>query len=114
LLHLADEAQSSPRDRANELLPVAAVADGAARGVDAIAQGRLRDDPPLTRPQQIVLADDMIAVLDQVSRSNTRLDMGGLAAAGRFASGRIERNRRRRCIRQLRYAVIPRVAVAAF
>ena len=39
LLHIADKAEPAARDRANELLPIAAVADGDTRGIDAAAQG---------------------------------------------------------------------------
>src|SRR5271166_1288469 len=66
LARLADETDALADDRADQSLLLAIVADYAARGVDAAGEGRFRNDPPTPhRSQQIVLADDAIAVSDQ-------------------------------------------------
>src|SRR5262245_43668808 len=88
-LHLADETESLPSACADVLLPLTAVANSAARGVDAIAQRRFRYDPSLPDGrQQLVLADHVIAVLDQMQQQveDLRFEMHRLAVAGQLAS----------------------------
>ena len=87
-VHVADEAQALARDGADQLLVLAAVADRLARGVDAAGQRRIRHDPAAPdRSNQIVLADDAVAVLHQVNQQieHLRLDRNGLGAAAQFA-----------------------------
>ena len=73
LPHLADETESLAGDGSDQALLFAAVADRLAHRIDMAGQGRLGDDPPAPdRLQQIVLADDMIAVPHQMEQqSNT-------------------------------------------
>lgn len=53
------------RKHVDEPLLIAAVANGGAGGVDASAQGRLRDDPALPDGgQEIILGHDVLAVAD--------------------------------------------------
>ena len=62
----ADETETPARYGADQLLFFAAVADRLAGGVDTAGQGGFRDDPTLPhRGDQIVLADDSVAILDQ-------------------------------------------------
>jgi hypothetical protein len=73
---------------AKEALLLAAVADRIARRIDPRAQCRFRDDPPLPhRSQQIVLADDALAVADRVFEEvkNLRLEGDQRAAAAQLA-----------------------------
>jgi hypothetical protein len=67
LAHHADETDPFAVRRANEALLLAAVPDRAARRIDTRAQRRFRDDPPIPhRTQQIILADNPLAVADHV------------------------------------------------
>ena len=86
--HVAHEAEALARDGADQLLVLAAVAYGLARGVDATGQGRIRHDPPAPdRGDEIVLADDAVAALQQVQQQveDLRLDRDGLGAATQLA-----------------------------
>jgi len=77
-IDLADEADALADDRADQPLLLAGVADRAARGVDAARKGRFRDDPsPPDRSQEIVLADDPIAVSDQEYQEIKHLGLNG-------------------------------------
>ena len=92
--HLADEAQPLARDGADQLLFVAAVADRLSRGVDAAGQGRIRHDPAAPdRSDEIVLADDAVAILQQVDQQveDLRLDGNGLRTAAQLAPIGIKR-----------------------
>src|SRR5262249_57588569 len=58
-------------------------------GVDAAGQGRIRDDTAAPdRGDQIVLADDAVAVLHQINQQveHLRLDGDGIGAAAQFAA----------------------------
>jgi hypothetical protein len=91
--HVRHKPQSSPRHRPDETLLLAAVADGAASGIDPVAQGRFRDDPPTPdRLQHLVLADHLVPVANEVKKQveDLRLDVDGLAASPKLTSGRIE------------------------
>jgi len=67
--HFPDEAHAFTRDRANQLLFPAAVADRPSRRVDAACQRRVRYDPSAPDGRnEIVLADDPIAILHQVDQ----------------------------------------------
>ena len=67
LPHFADEAESLARQRADEALVLAAVADGGPGRVDAGREHQFRDDPatPDSR-EQIILGRDTLAVADQI------------------------------------------------
>src|SRR5262249_35019444 len=108
--HNTDEAKALARDGANQFLVPAAVADRLSRGVDAAGQGRIRNDTAAPdRGDQIVLADDAVAVLHQINQQveHLRLDGDGIGAAAQFAAvdvkhmiskvklhGQVRRNRR--------------------
>jgi hypothetical protein len=71
----------------------AAVADGSARRVDAAGQRRFRDDPPAPdRLQEIVLADDAVAILHQIDQEveDLRLDRDQPGAVAQLAPAYIE------------------------
>ncbi len=92
--HDADEAKALARDGADQLLVLAAVADRLARGVDAAGQRRIRHDPAAPdRSDEIILADDAVAVLQQVNQQveHLRLDGNGLGTAAQLASVGIKR-----------------------
>jgi hypothetical protein len=92
-LDVADEAQALARDRADEGLRLAAVADGLTRRVDPASERRVRHDPPAPhRGDEVVLADDAVAVLDEVDEEveHLRLDHDRLFAAAKLAAGGIE------------------------
>jgi hypothetical protein len=75
-------------DRSDQLLLLAAVADGPPRRVYATRQGRLRHDPAAPdRRDQIVLADDVIAVLNQINQEieHLRLNRNGVLTAPHLA-----------------------------
>ena len=89
----ADKAEAFARDGADQALLLAAVADRLARGIDAAGQRRIRDDAaPPDRGDQVVLADDAVAILDQVDQQieHLRLERDQLAAAPQFAPILIE------------------------
>src|SRR5262252_3675346 len=82
VIDIADEAKPALVECANEALVVAAVAERAPRGADEGAQRRLRDDAALPhRIDQLVLADDAIAVANQVNQEieHLRLDVNDRA-----------------------------------
>ena len=91
--HVADEAEALARDSADQLLVLAAVADCLSRGIDAAGQGRIRHDPAAPdRSDEIVLADDAIAVLHQVNQQveHLRLDVYRNFGAPEFAPFNID------------------------
>jgi hypothetical protein len=64
-----DEANTLPLQRADQTLLLPAVADGAACGIDPAGEGRIGDDPAAPdRLDEIVLAHDPAAVLDQIDQ----------------------------------------------
>ena len=76
--HVADKAEAFASDGADQFLLVAAVADRLARGVDAAGQSRIRHDPAAPdRSEEIVLADDAVAVLHQVDQEIEDLGFHG-------------------------------------
>ena len=98
LLHLADEAESALVDGADHLLRAAVVADRAPRRADARVERRVRHHAPLPhRLEQLVLADDAIAVLQQIGEhvEHLRLDRHGLRRRSAIpaAPGRLRRRR---------------------
>src|ERR1700722_14923080 len=65
--HGADKAEALARDRTDELLALAAVSDRLTRGVNAAGQRRFRHDSTAPdRSDEVVLTDDMVAVLHQI------------------------------------------------
>src|SRR5262249_26514752 len=79
---VADEPKATLVHRANETLVVAAVAERAPCGADAGAQRCLRHDTaPPNRIEQLVFADDPVAVTDEVTEQieHLRLDVNGRA-----------------------------------
>ena len=99
--HVADEAQALARDGADQPLLLAAVADRLARGIDAAGQGRLRHDPAAPdRSDEIVLADDAVAVLHQVDQQveHLRLDGNRRRSRGAARAGRCQEHDRQRQI----------------
>jgi hypothetical protein len=77
-MHVADKTQSFARNGADQLLFVAAVAHRFARGVDTAGQGRVRHDPVMPdRRDEIVLADNAVAVLHQINQQIEHLRFDG-------------------------------------
>jgi hypothetical protein len=74
-------------------VPLAGVADGAPRGSDAAADGRVRDDASLPdRVEQIILADDPVPVSDQMEQEveHLRFHLDQLGASAQLPPCRIE------------------------
>ena len=91
--HVANEAKPLACDGADQFLLLAAVADRLARGVDTAGQGRIRHDSAAPdRGQQIVLADDAVAVFHQVDQEIEHLRLYGdnLGAAAQLPPVRIK------------------------
>ena len=85
-LHVADKAQALARDGADQPLLVAVVADRLADGIDPAGQRRFRDDAAAPdRRDQVVLADDAVAVLDQADQQVEHLRLHGARARRRAA-----------------------------
>jgi hypothetical protein len=69
LAHVAHEANALTGDGADEALLVAAVTERPPRGVDAAGQCRFRHDPSAPDcGDQVVLADDAVATLQEVDQ----------------------------------------------
>ena len=88
-----DKAESALGHRADEVLAFTAVANGAPRRADAGAERRLRDDAALPdRLDQLVLADDSVAVADQIEQQieHLRLDADGLPASAQFVLAKVD------------------------
>ena len=76
ILHFAHEAKAALEHRANETLIGATVAQRAPCGTDARAERRLRNDAALPdHVEQFVLADDPVAVPDQVDEQIEHLGL---------------------------------------
>src|SRR3989442_1740277 len=91
--HLADKADASAGDGADEFLLFSLVSDGVPRGIDSTAQGGIRDDSSLPdRRQQIILAHDVISVPDQVQEEieHLRFDLHHSAAVTQLAASWVE------------------------
>ncbi|MCY1431388.1 hypothetical protein D9M71_473550 [compost metagenome] len=92
-LDLADKAVTLARDRPNQALLLAGIADGLAHRIDVAGDCRLRDDPATPhRLEQVVLADHVIAVADQLQQQveDLRPDGHDLPAQGQFPALLIE------------------------
>src|SRR5262249_44769869 len=93
LAHHAHEAQALAGQGPDQALSLAAVPDGAPSPVDAAAQRRFRDDAPVPDlSDQVVAADDALAVLDHISPQieDLRLDGNPGIAAAQRAPFRVE------------------------
>src|ERR1700752_1622134 len=67
LAYLADEPEALARDRADQPLLLAAIAERAARRVDTAGQGRFRDDTSVPdRVEQVILGHDVFALAHQI------------------------------------------------
>ena len=88
-----DEAHAATRDGADQPLLVAIVADRPPRGVDAARQGGIRHDAAAPhRRDEIVLADDAVAVLHEMEKEieYLRFDCNCCGATVQFAPVGIE------------------------
>src|SRR3954465_11760220 len=66
-LHLPDKAKPLARKSADQNLPLAIVANGATNRVDLAAEGGFRHDPAAPDPgHQVILADDALAILNEI------------------------------------------------
>ena len=66
-MHDTYETHAFARQGADETLVFSGITNGASNGVHAGAQCRFRDDPPIPDGgDQVVLADNPVAVLDQI------------------------------------------------
>jgi hypothetical protein len=91
---LAHEAQAAPRDRLDELLLLAAVADRSPCSVDTVAERGFRHDAPVPDVrEQVILAYDAVAVADQMQDKveHLRLDMNRVARAAELAPVSVDR-----------------------
>ena len=69
LPHRADETQTPSQDRSDQALLLAVVSDRTSRRIDPAGQRGFGDDTPVPdRSQQGVLADDPVAILDQMQQ----------------------------------------------
>ena len=104
-MHVADKAQASARDGADQLLSLAAVAQSLACGIDAAAQRRFGDDPAAPdQRNQIVLCDNPVAVFYQANQQiqHLRLDRNRLGPTAQLAQLGVQRMTRKR---KLHFAV---------
>jgi hypothetical protein len=82
------EADAPLRHRTDEGLLLTAVAERAARGIDAVVQRRLGYDPPAPDVlEQVLFAHHAVAVPDEMQDEveHLRFDVHGCATAGQFA-----------------------------
>ena len=92
--NVRDKTETLAWNCADELLSPAAVAEGLAHGIDAAVERRVRHDAAAPdRCNQIVFADDAIAVLDQVNQQvkDLRLDRNVRATRVQFPPLAVER-----------------------
>src|SRR5882724_6517489 len=89
----ANEAKALARKGPDQLLLLAIVADGTSSGVDAAVERRVRYDPAAPhQSNEIVPADDVIAVLQEMDQQIEHLRLGRdqLAAASQLATAGIK------------------------
>ena len=92
-LHIADESDALARDGSDQPLLLAAVADRPARSVDTAGKRRIRHDPAAPdRGEQIVLADDTLAILHEIDEQieDLRLDGNRRYRRGVIRAGRCQ------------------------
>jgi hypothetical protein len=81
-------------DRPDQALLFTAVTDRLAHGVDVAGQGRFGDDAPAPdHSQQVVLADDVLAILHEVEQQveDLRPNRDGLGMPGQLPPIGVER-----------------------
>jgi hypothetical protein len=90
---LADKAKSLARKRADQTLPLAVVADSVADRVDLAAERGFRNDSAAPNGgHQVILADDALAILNEIQQEIEGLRLGGneRSPAPQFPAVRIE------------------------
>jgi hypothetical protein len=93
LRDLPDEPKTLARDRADQALRIAAIADRAARSIDAVGYRRIRHDAAVPNgAQQLVLADHAFRILHKINQQveDLRFDRNRLGAAPQFAARGVE------------------------
>ena len=93
LLDRLDKSHPFPREGADQGLFLAAVADRLARGLDPAVNRRVGNDAPTPhRRDQVVLADDPLAIADEAEQQVKDLGLDGnkLAATAQLAPRSIE------------------------
>jgi hypothetical protein len=93
LFDLADKAKPLARQRAEEALPLAVVADSVAHRVDLAAEGGFRHDAAGPyRGEEVILADHALAILNEIEQEIEGLRLGGdqRRPAPQFPAVRIE------------------------
>src|SRR3954454_8929399 len=77
-LHIADKAKPLARKRTDQNLPLAVIADGATNRVDLAAEGGFRDDSAAPdRGHQVILADDALAIMNEIEQEIEGLRLRG-------------------------------------
>jgi hypothetical protein len=93
-VNVADEPKTFAGERPDQTLFLATVPDCLAHRIDVTGQGGFGNDPPVPhRLEQVVLADDVFAVLNQVDQEVERLRAyrNDLRPPGEFPPVRVER-----------------------
>ena len=91
--HRSDKAKALSRQCLDEALFLARITDGASSGIQAGRERRFGDDTPLPDGlDQVVLADDMLPVADQVVQQveDLRRDRDQFSAATKLAAVSVE------------------------
>jgi hypothetical protein len=89
----ADKAKAALVERADQGLFVPGVSDCSPRSIDPAAQGGFGDDPPIPNGiEDLVLADDAVAVLEEESQKveDLWLDMHHCSAMTKFMPTKIQ------------------------
>src|SRR3974390_3502748 len=91
--HVTDKAKALARNGAQETLILASVLYCLAHGIDATGQRRLRDDTAIPHfVEQLILADDAIAILDEIQHQveDLRLERNAFAGAAKLSPSDIK------------------------
>src|SRR6516164_7590971 len=91
--HVTDKAKALARNGAQETLILACVLYSLAHRIDATGQRRLRDDTAIPHfVEQLILADDAIAILDEIQQQveNLRLERNAFAGAAKLSPSDIK------------------------
>src|SRR6516225_6403339 len=92
--HVTDKAKALARNGAQETLILACVLYSLAHRIDATGQRRLRDDTAIPHlVEQLILADDAIAILDEIQQEveDLRLERHAFAGATQLSPSHIKR-----------------------
>src|SRR5262245_48308191 len=74
--HVTDKTKALARDGAQQTLVPACIPDRLAHGIDAAGQRRLRDDAAIPHLlEQLILADDALAMLEQIEQQIENLGL---------------------------------------